>query len=310
MISKKKLPVETADSKPYRPIIASSDRAAWLEARYRGIGASESASVLGLDPYQSAFTLFQRKIRLIETPDNEAMKWGRRLETAVADAFAEETGRKVWGGGIMLQSEPFPWLFATPDREQRAQDWDSDGLLEIKTTGAHMSEDWKEEVPVYYQVQLQHQLLVTGRKRGTVACLIGGQRFVWGDFERHDEFCELLIAKTDEFWDRVQRGDPPDPDASDSTFETLKHMSERGISVDLPDEALEWHRERQRALAEEKDARERKEKYTQLFAAAIGEASLGVLPDRVGAYAFKTRHVREYTVAAQTRRELRFTLRF
>lgn len=308
-MSKIILPIRTPTSKPFDEIISSSDRKAWLAMRGSGIGASESAAVLGLDPFQSAFTLFQRKLGLIETPDNEAMKWGRRLETACADAFAEEAGRKVWGGGIMLRSKHFPWLFATPDREQRAPEWNEDGLLEIKTTGAHMASEWSDEFPVYYQVQLQHQLIVTGLTRGTLACLIGGQRFVWADFERNDEFCKLLIRKTEDFWGRVQSGEQPDPDDSESTFDTLKHMSEQGIRIDLPEEAIEWHRERARAAAEEKDARERKEKYTRLIAAEMGDAALGVLPMGIGGYTFKTRNVREYTVPAKSRRELRFTMR-
>jgi len=292
--------------KPYRELVSSEDREAWLAARTAGIGASEAAAVLDLNPWDSPFALYARKRG--EAPaieDNENMKWGRRLEGTVASAFAEETGRTVWGGGVLLQSIEYPWLLATPDREQRDPSWDDDGLLEVKTTG--LFDEWREDVPVYYQVQLQQQLLVKGKKKGSIACLIGGQRFVWADFDRHDGMCELLIEKGRVFWDRVQNGDPPDIDPSKATIEALRKMAETSNVVELPGVVAEWHHQRQALAAAEKEARASKEELDRLIAAAIGTASTGIMPDGVGAYIYKTRSRREHTVAAASWRELRFS---
>ena len=72
-----------------RQIVHSGDREKWLKARSLALGASESSTVMGLNPYASEFTLFQRRTgRIPGIEDNERMEWGRRLESLVAEKFA------------------------------------------------------------------------------------------------------------------------------------------------------------------------------------------------------------------------------
>src|SRR5262245_52949583 len=64
------------------------DRAAWLEARRKGIGASEIAAVLGISPWESPFSLYWRKVNGWDYEPSSEMEWGTRLEPVIAEKYA------------------------------------------------------------------------------------------------------------------------------------------------------------------------------------------------------------------------------
>jgi putative phage-type endonuclease len=294
-------------------VLANSeeDRTHWLKMRETGLGASDVSTIFGVNPWESSYTLFMKKRgELPATADNMKMKMGRMLEPIVAELFAEETGRKVWRGlgNSLLRSNAYPWLLATPDFEQRDPAANDDGLLECKTTGSENASDWEHSVPLYYEIQVQQQLLVAGRKYSSLACLIGGQSFKFQHLGRHEAFQRTLIQKTKAFWDQVQSGEAPPADTSPSTFNTLKQLREDGRAIDLPPMVLAWHdakmaaREKRLALEKEEAECER------LIASTMERAAVGVLPDGRGVYKFQT--VPGYEVAAYKvaeRRDLKFS---
>jgi hypothetical protein len=64
----------------------------WHEARLSGIGGSEIGTIMGLNPWESAFTLWHKRAGLIETEQltSMAVRLGNKLETPVLEIFAEE----------------------------------------------------------------------------------------------------------------------------------------------------------------------------------------------------------------------------
>ena len=66
-------------------VIRPKDRAEWLKVRESGIGSSEVATIIGLNPWETPYQLWRRKIGL-DAPkqENFAMKAGHYLEDAVA----------------------------------------------------------------------------------------------------------------------------------------------------------------------------------------------------------------------------------
>ena len=53
----------------------------WLLARKQGITGTDAGSICGMNPYRSAFAVYQDKVSDdIEEYDNEAMRQGRDLE--------------------------------------------------------------------------------------------------------------------------------------------------------------------------------------------------------------------------------------
>lgn len=72
------------------------DRQAWLEERRKGIGGSDVAAVLGLNPYRTPIDLWKDKTgRAEETPQSESAYWGSTLEEIVAKEFSARTGMKI-----------------------------------------------------------------------------------------------------------------------------------------------------------------------------------------------------------------------
>ena len=99
--------------------IVFNAREDWLEARHDGIGGSDAAAIIGVDPYKSALEVYADKLGLTDgKKDTEAMAWGRRLEPLVAEAYGEETGRDLIDHGVhFFQSDQHPFLRASIDRE-------------------------------------------------------------------------------------------------------------------------------------------------------------------------------------------------
>lgn len=258
-------------------------RAAWLAERRTGLGASDSAAALGESPWKSAYALWAEKAGMVEEQDLsevEAVEWGQRLEKVVKVAYKEKTGREVraWPSYMVRRHKSHKWLLATPDALQ-VDEQGRKGLLQIKTTGAFNLKEWLDEAPLMYQIQLQHELLVTGRPWGTLVCLVGGQKLVWLDFERNDRFCEALVQQLSIFWNHVLRKQPPPVDGSESCRSVLArlHPKDNGQVVDLPPEAAEWSsrlaevKTIQKALEEERSLLENRVKE------AIGENTMGRL---------------------------------
>ena len=287
-------------------------RESWLADRLTGLGASEAATVLGLNPFQSPFGLWAEKTGHAEPDDlseNEAVEFGLRLEGPVIDAFAARTKRDCvpWAQFTSVRHPEYPWLRCTPDGLQTGgHGRDEDGTLQIKTTSAFNSADWHEGIPLHYAVQCQVELAVLGLNWGTLAVLIGGQRLKWFDFERNDEFIDLLIPRLRAFWDLVEAKIPPPVDDRLATAKVLAklHPEDNGETIELPAEAAEWDerllaiKDELKALEQEKTGLENK------FKSALSDATWGVLPAG-GRYSWKTQTRAEHIVKESTFRVLR-----
>jgi putative phage-type endonuclease len=186
----------------------------WLQLRNKGIGGSDAASVLGLNPYKSNFALWEEKVGLREPDDlseNEAVLWGNLLEPIVAEEFARRTGRKTRRVNALLRNPQHPFMLANLDREVAAEDGGEPEILECKTAGlwAAKAEEWgpsgTDLVPERYLCQAMHYLAVTGRKRAHLASLIGGQELRIYTVNRNDELISVLIERESEFWSQVEK---------------------------------------------------------------------------------------------------------
>jgi predicted phage-related endonuclease len=95
-----------------------------------------------------------------------------------------------------------------------------------------------DEVPDAVYVQVQHGLAVTGYAWGVIIILAGGQRLVWFEVDRHEEFIAALINAERVFWDAVVAGQPPEADAHGATTDALRRLfpkdSGKKIVLDHP----------------------------------------------------------------------------
>lgn len=143
----------------------------WLQARLKGIGASEASAVIGCNPYMSNTDLWNIKTGRKTAPDissNTHVAYGHAAEAPIRELFALDYPQYevLYGGAFdMVKNPDYPWLFATLDGRLIERGTGRKGILEIKTTEILRSmarEKWRDGVPQNYYVQLLHQLLATG----------------------------------------------------------------------------------------------------------------------------------------------------
>lgn len=214
----------------------------WLAVRKRGIGSSDAAAAVGLNPYQSQLELWMIKTgrdsgmpKVDPNDETSPMYWGTLLEPIVAAHYTKRSGNRVRKINAVLQ-HPDPdkaWMLANIDREVVGA---SDvHILECKTAGEFGSRLWKDGVPEYVQLQVQHQLAVTGKAAADVCVLVCGQEIRIYRIERDNALIARLIELERQFWHYVESDTPPPADGSDSADLALRclYPHDYGNTLDL-----------------------------------------------------------------------------
>jgi putative phage-type endonuclease len=192
--------------------ITAENYGEWLDMRQSSIGGSEAATAVGVNPYETALSLYLRKLGLAPpVVETRAMRRGKRFEPLIAEDYADETGHGFIAEQVFVRSPVLDFMTATLDRVR-----DDGRLVELKSVGVRSAHLWGEsgsdEVPDFYLVQAMHQLSVTGMDLIDVAALIAGEHFRVYPLERDDRIIARIQEREQEFWSRVQRRDPPPVD--------------------------------------------------------------------------------------------------
>ena len=264
-------------------IIVPSNEAHWLEMRKRDVTSTESAALFGMSPYTTHFELWHAKKSGLarEFKTNERMKWGNRLEAAIAHGIAEEQGWEI---------RPLKEYMRDPDaRIGSSFDFVITNLpggpvhLEIKNVDYLAFRDgWIEdddggiEAPEHIEMQVQHQMAVSGFKRAFIGAFIAGNRGVVIERERDEPVIAAIKAKVAEFWRTVDAGEEPAavmPGDAEAVIR-LNQYAQPGKLVDASGDAniaalvLEY----KRLSADEAKAKEDKEVVKADLLKAIGDA--------------------------------------
>jgi putative phage-type endonuclease len=193
----------------------------WHNAR-RGIGGSDIASVMDKNPWKSAFQLWAEKTGQIsdDIEPSMPMKLGTAFEPTIRNLFAKENEAwlTVHETGTW-QSKENSLLKANVDGIIEWKDGKL-GVLEIKFTRQY----W-DELPEHYNLQVQHYLQVLGLDKGLVVAVAAGD---WKEFEviRDESLIEEMKTRVRAFSDLVEAQSPPEYDGSQSTYETVRQLSE------------------------------------------------------------------------------------
>ncbi|MBR6250716.1 MAG: YqaJ viral recombinase family protein [Bacteroidales bacterium] len=192
------------------------NREEWLEARTQGIGASEVATIVGLNPYETPYQLWRRKMGM-DAPKQEtfAMKAGHYMEEAVARFFADESGVKVIDStapDFMFIDKNKPFLRVSPDRlywlPNMPKNDDNKGILECKTTQKQIDPD---DLPKTWFCQVQMNLGVAHYEHGALAWLTAGREFGYVNIDFAPDFFEWLSGEVEKFWvDNILGKQEPD----------------------------------------------------------------------------------------------------
>jgi len=194
----------------------------WHELRSNGIGGSQVGTILGLNQWESAYTLWAKLTGKIPESfeQNEKMFWGTVLEPVIRDEWAKQNpAYKIWLTGTWADD----YRHANPDGILQLNDPITGevefGLLEIKTAGYR----W-DEVPPQYVAQCQWYMHLLGLKWCKLVVLFQGNNLVTYDLDYDQEFSELMVKRVQDFWDGVQSDYAPNWDGSESTYQTVRAM--------------------------------------------------------------------------------------
>lgn len=240
-----------------------------LEHRRKFIGASESASALGMSPWFSQVELYLSKIGEGEPIEETLpMMVGTALEPVTLTLFERETHLKAEERQQVFVDPTTDWRRCTVDgyvHSERA-------IVEAKTSGDFRG--WGEggdEIPAYYLYNAQHSLAcIPEAKKVMFPVLIGGRTFRIYEVQRDEELIDLVREGETEFMERVRQRIPPPP--KDRADVLLLHPKDNGRSIEATADIVALVTDHAKAKAREKALKEEIEFFAKGITAFMGDA--------------------------------------
>lgn len=298
-------------------VITSSNRENWLTARRTGIGGSDVASVLGLNPWRTPYDLWMDKTGQVpHGEENAAMHFGTILEQVVADEFVLRTGKKVRRDNQMHRTGKDNFQIANLDRVVVGED----AILECKTANAFRADDWGEsqedeiianqvvtehKIPLYYETQIQWYMGVCQKSKAYLAVLIGGQDFRIYCIAFNQTIYASLVEKCQAFWfENVVANVAPKP----INIEDVKKLyaKDNGEMLEASNEIATAIGEYKTKASQVKSLKKELDSLQNIICTALGEAQGFLIGGQIAA-TYKTCQRKAYSVAASSYRKFSVT---
>ena len=76
--------------------VVPNDKSHWLKLRHKNVNSTEASCLYGANPYMTEFELYHHKRSedYVAIEESEPMKWGSRLQDAIAYGVAADQGWK------------------------------------------------------------------------------------------------------------------------------------------------------------------------------------------------------------------------
>jgi len=197
-------------------------------SRKHGIGASEAAAIVGLDPYRSQWDVWNSKVNNPQPIDSEQMFWGRKIEAVILSHFYDKWKGKYgknthdyWTHPDMISAG---YVFASPDAIIGWQT-NKDGPwvyqpIEAKNVGPYNRSQWGAEgtdnVPPHYLIQTQVQMYCMNYARirceaAIMTVLHGGSEYSEYVIPYDERLAQSIIQKCEAFWKEyvLTKQEPP-----------------------------------------------------------------------------------------------------
>lgn len=292
----------------------------WLAVHRDGevLTASMVATAMGHNPFCTPLKLYGQIIGAVPWPEEtERMRLGHKAEPFIAELYEDETKRPAYNLGeyTMQRHDDFPLVMSTLDRTtcRRAgcvvSTCQERGPLQLKLVGWRMARHWEDEIPLYVQIQEQVEMAATGWEWASVAALLGGERFTWGDLERNDLFIKHMYGAVERFLKMVKNREEPPAEWRDAdTLKMIHPQHVEGDVIQLPGNLLEADDEIAALKRVIKTANDELEGHENKIKQAIGDAERGVLPNGA-AYTWKSQeaNIKAREAYVQRKRVLRRT---
>lgn len=275
--------------------------------------------MLGESPWASPYKVWAEKTAGRSHDDgevNEAAEWGLAFERTIAERFAARYRRRVilpppntWQ---LYVHGIWPYMRATPDALQYARHDESElpedepGVLQIKCADASKRREWRNGVPLHYEIQTQYEMAVCGVSWGSLVVLLGGNTLL-GPFDliRNDSFLDVLQPFLARFWQSISLRIPPEIDGSEATAAAIAALYEEapGKTIELSAAAWQAGNELRTVNEKLKTLKEQKRLLENRIKAEMGDAAIGLLPSG-GFYSLRTVTPSPYTAAPKPYRRL------
>jgi len=260
----------------------------WLAMRKLDVTSTESAALFGMSPYLTHFELWhaKRSGQARAFTSNERMRWGNRLESAIAHGIAEEQG---WTVEPMKDYMRLPELRAGSSFDFRITSLGEPAHLEIKNVDYLAFRDgWIEhddgtiEAPEHIEMQVQHQMMVSGYSRSFIGAFVAGNRGVVIERRRDEAVIAAMRQAIADFWHSVDANQEPAAimPGDAAAVIALNQYAKPGKILDAGDDAniALLVTNYKRASQDEANAKEDKEAAKALLLEAIGDAEKVLLP--------------------------------
>lgn len=256
----------------------------WLAMREQDLTSTECAALFGCSPYATEYELWHRKTGQLEADfvAGDRVKWGNRLEAAIAYGIAEDLGLRVEPYKIygripdLRMGSSFDFKVVGLDDSYTGDDETyrdlfrehGPGVMEVKNVdGLQFKRGWiadgeDMEAPPHIELQVQHQLEVADLEWSVIAPLVGGNTPRPFYRLRNREYGAAIREKIAAFWASVDAGQAPEPDYTQDGDTIAKLLAnDNGQTVDMRDNnrLAELVAEHQNASADAKAAEARKD---------------------------------------------------
>jgi putative phage-type endonuclease len=164
----------------------------WHLWRSNGIGSSDASIIVGVNPYQSRdVLLYTKAMRAPVIRESAAIKHGQFLERYIREFLNTKYDLNL--RPLFCVHDQYNFLLASVD----GIDTNNKVLVEIKapTQPYH-------GIPIYYLVQVYHQLMVTGYEKALFVVYCRNSIDI-REIHRNETAIQYIMDKEIEFWNEV-----------------------------------------------------------------------------------------------------------
>lgn len=198
-----------------RIVIPYTTEEEWLNNRLNDLTSSDIPVLFGVG-YKNYDVLLAEKELKTKLPfeSNERIDWGVALQDAIANEFARQNQWNIRKKTEYIRipelrlGSSFDFECSTEDEED-GEEYLNKFLLEVKNVDSleyknkWITTGFEIEATPYIELQVQHQLLVSGLQVAYIGALIGGNKGVLLRREANPKIQKAILKRASDFWNEI-----------------------------------------------------------------------------------------------------------
>lgn len=185
------------------------------EQRKNGLGATDCSVVMGLNPYKTPYELWLEKTGRQEPAailSDDRLHLRHAHEETISREYARRNNVKLRRVNQTVIHKRLPFMLCNLDRVIIGQK----KIVECKSSSGFMRATWGEsgtdQAPLYYILQVQHQLACSEYDDADIAALIDIDDYRIFPQPRNEKVIQKIEDACERFWtENVLKDIPPEP---------------------------------------------------------------------------------------------------